>query len=199
MGLLGSEGSLTPCLLMERTLKRYCSPLTRSNTGNRGDVTTMSRLASSQLLFPTRVWGNDHTGLFRGSFFLVVFPPGKYIQMLNCCSLFFCFFWGCNPYNRTGRMSMILEPFLNIWGSFLMFPLLSKCKWSSIIYVIIIITFDRFDSFITLLTYKSPIKKRKSYFSCGSFLIMEVVGCWRYYWMLRFFLLLLLEGGGSQF
>lgn len=36
-------------------------------------------------------------------------------------------------------------------------------------------TFDRFDSFITVLTYKSPIKN-KSYFSCGSFLIIEDVG-----------------------
>ncbi|TNN67664.1 hypothetical protein EYF80_022128 [Liparis tanakae] len=33
---------------------RYCSPLARSNTGNLGDFTSMSRLASSQLLFPAR-------------------------------------------------------------------------------------------------------------------------------------------------
>lgn len=65
MGLLGSEGSLTPCLLMEHTLKRYCSPLARSNTGNRGDVTSTSRLAGFQLFVTTGVWGNEHTGLFQ--------------------------------------------------------------------------------------------------------------------------------------
>ncbi|KAG7216850.1 hypothetical protein INR49_001504 [Caranx melampygus] len=54
MGSLGSEGSLTPYLLMERTLKQYCLPLTRSNTGNLGEFTTMSKLASSQLFFPAR-------------------------------------------------------------------------------------------------------------------------------------------------
>lgn len=59
MGSLGSDGSLTPCLLTERTLKRYCLPLTRSNTGNRGDDTTTSTLASSQLLLPTRDWGKN--------------------------------------------------------------------------------------------------------------------------------------------
>lgn len=51
---LGSEGSLTPYLLTERTLKQYCLPFTRSNTGNLGEFTTMSRLASSQLFFPAR-------------------------------------------------------------------------------------------------------------------------------------------------
>lgn len=59
MGSLGSDGSLSPCLLTERTLKRYCLPLTRSNTGNRGDDTTTSKLASSQLLLPTRDWGKN--------------------------------------------------------------------------------------------------------------------------------------------
>lgn len=53
---LGSEGSLTPYLLMERTLKQYCLPFTRSNTGNLGAFTTMSILANSQLLFPARDW-----------------------------------------------------------------------------------------------------------------------------------------------
>ena len=56
MGSLGSEGSLTPYLLTERTLKQYCLPLTRSNTGNLGEFTSMSRLASSQLLSPARDW-----------------------------------------------------------------------------------------------------------------------------------------------
>lgn len=66
MGLLGSEGSLTPCLLMEHTLKRYCSPLTRSNTGNRGDVTSTSRLAGFQLLVTTEVWEMNTQAFFRG-------------------------------------------------------------------------------------------------------------------------------------
>lgn len=62
MGSLGSEGSLTPYLLMERTLKQYCLPLTRSNTGNLGEFTTMSRLASSQLFFPARDWSKHRIG-----------------------------------------------------------------------------------------------------------------------------------------
>lgn len=141
MGLLGSEGSLTPCLLMEHTLKRYCSPLTRSNTGNRGDVTSMSRLAGFQLLVTTGVWGNEHRPFSEEN-------------------------------NNTGRTSVIIEGFLNLWGPFLVFPLLSKWKWSSKI----IVYFDKFDSFITLLEKSN----KEIYFSCGSFLSMDVVvimGC----------------------
>lgn len=55
-GRLGSEGSLTPYLLMERTRKQYCLPLTRSRAGKRGELTSVSRLASSQLFFPATDW-----------------------------------------------------------------------------------------------------------------------------------------------
>lgn len=79
MGSLGSDGSLTPCLLTERTLKRYCSPLTRSNTGNRGDDTTTSKLASSQRQLPSRDWGkNTGNEILKKKIWFFVFSPVWY-------------------------------------------------------------------------------------------------------------------------
>lgn len=85
--------------------------------------------------------------------------------------------WTHRPFseenNNTGRTSVIIERFLKLWRPFLVFPLLSSWKWSGKI----IVYFDRFDSFITLLLKSN---KEILYFSCGSFLSMDVVvimGC----------------------
>lgn len=85
-GALGSEGSLTPYLLTERTLKQYCFSFARPNTGNLGELTTMSRLARPQLFCPAKDWPrcsiNKHKAYLHGVIYskgtLIIPHPLKY-------------------------------------------------------------------------------------------------------------------------
>lgn len=157
MGSLGSEGSLTPYLLTERTRKQYCLPLTRSNSGNRGEFTTTSRLASSQLLFPARDWSKHSIRKpqrsFQKYFFKDVFMfryhlntvNHKMIRTLPDLPLLYVTIvslwnplWGGNYNNRTGHL-------FYKWKWFFTNP--NPRTW------IISGTFDRFGSFNTVLNF----------------------------------------------